>query len=253
MKKPSEEDLVAHLYGDAPSPEEIERALADDAELGRRFAELQRLRSALDRARVPEPAPDFEQRLWRRLRPALARRRRFGLDLAAWRLVPAGIAAALALVALGYLLGRSPGERVPPTKAAAAFSPEARERLLRASLGSHLAGSERLLAEIVNQPADPPELLAEDRQWARALSESNRFFRRAAERAGDRQALALLDELEPVLVELANGEAEAASDLLEARRRIEERDLLFKVRVLGARLDRESAASPTASTPRNLS
>lgn len=253
MKKPSEEELVAYLYGDAPSPGEIERALEADPELRRRFGELRQLRSALDAQRVPEPSSDFETRLWRRLHPRLSRRRRFSFDLHAWRLAPAWLAAGLALVALGYLIGRGPIRSTPPAPVAAAFSPEARERLLRASLGTHLAGSERLLAEIVNQPADQPELLAEEREWARALTEANRFFRRAAERAGDRQALALLDELEPVLAELANGEPESTSDVLEARRRIEDRDLLFKVRVLGARLDRESVANPATPTPRNLS
>ena len=54
---------------------------------------------------------------------------------------------------------------------------------------------------------------------------------------GDRTAL--LDELEPLLLELANSAEAAPEDLAAAQRRIEHTDLLFKLRVTGGRLQRE--------------
>ncbi|MFP5286984.1 MAG: hypothetical protein ACLGI9_14680, partial [Thermoanaerobaculia bacterium] len=60
-------------------------------------------------------------------------------------------------------------------------------------------------------------------------------------RQGGRPRLAaLLDELEPFLLELANAPAEPrGEELQDLRRRVRERALLFKVRVVGERLDRQ--------------
>jgi hypothetical protein len=73
--------------------------------------------------------------------------------------------------------------------------------------------------------------------------QSNRLYRRAAERSGQRRIVALLDELEPLLLELAHSEAAAPDDLANAQRRIENTDLLFKLRVTGERLQRDAGAS----------
>ncbi len=255
MKKPSEEELVAHLFGDSPSAGEIERALAEDRELRERFQALRRTLDALDELPVPEPGSGFEARVWRRLRPALAAPRPWWrLELAGWGRAPALAAAALALVAVGFLLGRAP--RGPLETAAperSAFSAEARERLLFASIGTHLAGSERVLAQIANAPSDQPSTLTEQRDWAEALLAANRFYRRAAERSGDRDVVALLDELEPVLLEISHTERPAAQDLVAAQDRIDQQDLLFKVRVLGSRLVRESVPERRSNSTRNSS
>ncbi len=255
MKKPSEEELVAHLFGDSPAPGEIERALAEDRELRERFAALRRTLDALDELPVPEPGSGFEGRVWRRLRPALAPRRPWWrIELAGWGRAPALAAAALALVALGFLLGRAPdGPLETPTPEPSALSAAARERVLFASIGTHLAGSERVLAQIANAPSDQPSTLTEQRDWAEALLAANRFYRRAAERSGDRAVVALLDELEPVLLEISHTERPAAQDLVAAQHRIDQQDLLFKVRVVGSRLVRDSVPERRATSTRNSS
>ena len=108
---------------------------------------------------------------------------------------------------------------------------------------SHLAGSERLLTRVTNAAPTDAAALAEESVWAGALVSSNRLYRAAAERSGQRRIVALLDELEPLLLELAHSSEAAPDDLAAAQRRIEQTDLLFKLRVTGERLQRDAGAS----------
>ena len=253
-----EDELILHYYGESADPEGVERALAADAALRQRYAALARdlAAAAVD---TPEPPDDLAARVWQEIRPRLEERR-------SWRdrLFPAGAAGfpaagagwgprwslaavALALIAalgLGYLAGR----REPPVAVAdvglpTGLSAAARERLLLASVETHLAGSERLLTRVTNAAPTDAAALAEESAWAEALVSSNRLYRRAAERSGQRRIVALLDELEPLLLELAHSEAAAPDDLVAAQRRIENTDLLFKLRVTGERLQRDAGAS----------
>jgi hypothetical protein len=252
---PDDEELTLHLYGEHPAPDTIERALAADPELARRWERLRRELGALAEIEPPEPRAGLEGRIWHRLAPELARpsrpwRAAFGRP--GFRLAFAGVAAA-ALVAIGFLAGRvagppEPASRlahsepdpapppgpVPPVRGDAPLAAETRERLLAASLAAHLGSSERLLVEVANAPASAEELAAEERRMAGALLESNRLYRIAAERAGQRRLAALLAELEPLLAELAH--AGAAGDVAAARDHLESRDLLFKVRVTRSRI-----------------
>ena len=148
--------------------------------------------------------------------------------------------AAVAAVLLGaFVLGRFSASPPPATVATAQpFSAAARERLLASSLSGHLESSSLLLTDLSH--AAPDQELGEERDWAASLLAGNRLYRRAAERTGQRRIVELLDELEPLLVELANtpvGSAgSAAGEVTSLQQRIDERDLLFKVRVVGARL-----------------
>jgi hypothetical protein len=71
-----------------------------------------------------------------------------------------------------------------------------------------------------------------EQQWAATLLASNRLYRRAAERSGQRRIAALLADLEPLFLELTHaGDPGVAGSVDTARERLESRDLLFKVRV----------------------
>jgi hypothetical protein len=261
MKRLSDDDLILFRYGESPDPEGVRAALAADPALAERYAELERLLSAVDLADAPEPPAGFEEGAWRRLRPALATARRGGplaqLLAALPRRFPAlaPIGAALLLVALGFLVGRGtgPGPDDRPVTAAEpgpeAFPLEARERILRASVAGHLGSSERLLTELVNRPEEsvtPPDEIA----FAQALLDSNRLYRRAAERAGERRIVDLLDRLEPVLLELAH--APAGSPPRDPRGRAENEDLLFRIRIVGSRLAAQRPPVRPASTTSQL-
>jgi len=235
MAKPDDEDLILHLYREHPDAERIERALEGDPALRRRLDRLASDLEALAALEPPEPRTGLEGRIWHRVAPELERvPRQEKLSGPLWtaRRLLLAAAAALVLVAAGFLAGRlgRPGAVASggETVAASPLTADARERVLAAALVDHLDASERLLVELANDRAPS---LAEERRFAEALLASNRLYRRAAERAGHRRAAALLAELEPLLVELANAPDGGGDELAAARDRLESNDLLFKVRV----------------------
>ena len=82
--------------------------------------------------------------------------------------------------------------------------------------------------------------ISAERQLAGQLRSDSRLYRQAAKQSGQADVAALLEQLERVLIELANGpETIPSSDLGELRALLEEGSLLFKVRVVGSRLREE--------------
>ena len=116
------------------------------------------------------------------------------------------------------------------------------ERVVLVAVGDHLERSQMLLIEIMNtNPKDHADLSLEQ-DWARSLLDNNRLYRVSAQRS-DPAIAPVLDELERVLTEIANGPAQpSASDLREIRRNIESQDLLFKIRVVHANVTGEEDA-----------
>ncbi len=207
------------------------------------------------RVSTPEPPADLAARVWQELRPRLAERRSWHERLFSragagwgpgWTLAAVSLTVVAAL-GIGYLAGRREAAVPAAPVAATGLSTAARERLLLASVESHLAGSERLLTRVTNAAPSDATALAEESVWAEALVSSNRLYRAAAERSGQRRIAALLDELEPLLLELSHSTAGAPDDLAAAQRRIEHTDLLFKLRVTGERLQRDAGASRAAT------
>jgi hypothetical protein len=247
--------MILHFYGESADPDAVERALAADAALRARYERLKRELESLPRLEVPEPAPDLAARVWGGIRPELRPHRSLSRWLeplgASWRLRPGFALAAAATLALtaGILIGRGTHEAVGPALAQTpALSVEARERLLLASVSEHFDGSARLLTTIAN--SDDAAALADGRDWAASLAVTNRLYRSAAERSGQRKIVALLDELEPLLLELANAPVDSKEELSVTQQRIEQKDLLFKLRVAGDRLERSSRTPGSASDAR---
>lgn len=254
--KPSEEEMILYFYGEAADRVAFERALADDPETAARYERLRRDLEALPDAPSPEPPTDLSARVWDAIRPRLVPHRSWrGLfALSTWAPRPAFAVAAAVVVALalGVVVGRQ-SRPAPELARTQGLSDGARERLLLASVSNHLGGSERLFAQIANDPPADAEAIAAQRRWAAALAGSNRLYRTAAERAGQRRIVALLDQLEPLLLELANAPDDAAGELSAAQRRIDENDLLFKLRVAAERAERDSRPAPKNSRPTTTS
>lgn len=163
------------------------------------------------------------------------------------RYLPAAAAAVL-LLAVGYLAGRlAPNVApAPPT-----LSADARQRLLAETLADHLERSQRLFTELANSSSEETASMAGERRAAEELLSANRLYRTAAERGGREGVAALLNEMEPVLLELAHLPAEPQpADLEFLRRRIDAQGLLFKTRVASELLTR-SLRSDSAPTTRS--
>jgi hypothetical protein len=151
-------------------------------------------------------------------------------------------AAALVLAVGAYWLGRHDAApvRVPEVSTAAVTAPAPaagaiRERVVLAALGEHFDRTERTLVELVNSTSDRRVDIAAEQAWARDLLEANRLYRQAASGSEHPAVSQVLEDLEPVLLEIANSPSRLTSQEFEALRdRIEARSLVFKVRVTGA-------------------
>ena len=122
-----------------------------------------------------------------------------------------------------------------------------RERILLVAVGDHLERSQTVLLELVNARPGQSLDVASERERAGDLVADNRLYRQTAARDGDTRVASVLDDLEPVLLEIARGPDRLTPEEVEnLRQRIEGDGILFKVRVVGSavRHREERAASP---------
>jgi hypothetical protein len=233
--------LVLHATGDVDDPAAVEAHLATCAECRERRAEIGGVMAAA-RPEVADPGADFEARTWARLQPALGPRR-----LRTWKAPGAWLALAASL-AVAFLLGRQfPQAPLPaPSPASAALDEAARERILLTEVEEHLERSQRVL--VAASHAQAPGELEPARAVAADLVRDNRLYRQTALRTGEARLVDVLDELERLLVDLSKApEDSPATDARALQGRVD--DVLFKVRVLGARLRGRDPARPARVRP----
>jgi hypothetical protein len=238
----TDDELVLHYYGEMTDAAEARACAHLDAcvDCRQQLVKLQRVMAAIDGAPLAEPGAWFEQKAWQRLQPELdAQRRRAWISRwipshAAMASVRMAAVAAMLLVA-AFVAGRFWPARPTPQPAANTATTTTiepvRERVLLVDLGDHLDRSELALVEFVSG-GDAREMMGE-RARAEDLVAANRLYRGTALASGDRAVADVLEELERVLIEIAGtSPSTSTSDLDAVRRRIDARDLLFKVRVM---------------------
>jgi hypothetical protein len=238
----SEEQLILHYYGEPEEANESVQQHLDVCEECRVvYAGLQRVLNSIDLP-VPEPAADFEQRVWERVAPSrLERLRSRWLQPQRW-LPAAGVAV---LVLIAFLAGRYSHPTVQPQTAQTAPG-QMRQQILLVAVGDHLERSQMILAELMNSQTGAEVNIMPERSVAEALVNANRLYRQTAQQAGDTRVASLLDDLERVLVEIAHSpDTISAAQLDEFRDRIEKQGLLFKVRIIGSRI-REQQDRPAS-------
>jgi hypothetical protein len=134
-----------------------------------------------------------------------------------------------ALLAAAFLVGRLT-ERSTPN----GISQKSRERVLLMSLSDHLEQSQIVLANVANAGPDAAEL-NDERDRAHELLGANRLLRQTAVRLGDMSDASLLEELERVLLAIANSPNRLSRVELErTQQQIGQEGLLFRVRVTSA-------------------
>jgi hypothetical protein len=256
MKHATEEELFAYREGDAKGREAMAAHLKECAECRAELARLEELLAALNAMPVPDPGEDYGARVWRQIAPRLPEKR------ARWwqtffvpqRLAVVGATAALVIAA--FLIGRISVVN-NGTENAAADPSTVRERVLVVAVGQHLGKSEMVLVELSNaQPASGQKLIniAAEQRRAENLVEENRLYRQTALQSGDKAIASTLDELERVLLDVANSPQEVTPAQFESiQKRIAERGILLKVRVVQQELrtaetGRKSQPAQTDST-----
>ncbi|HEY7210166.1 MAG TPA: hypothetical protein VH477_07825 [Bryobacteraceae bacterium] len=216
MNHLSEEELVDLFYSKGAGPNEHVGACA---ECRRRFLELKESLEAWRDYPVPERGESYGQEVWARLAPALEKRKRNFLRL--WLLAPAFAA----MLVAGFVIGIWTEHKRSITE------DHSRERVLLMAMSDHLERSQILLTQL--QHATPATFdLSTEREQARDLLDQNRLLRQSAIQLGDRSKAAVLDDLERVLLSVANAPPDSAGDDMKMlQERVESERLLWKVRI----------------------
>lgn len=240
MNHATENELFAYRDGEAKGREAMAAHLKECAECRGELARLEEVFAALDAMPVPDPGEDYGARVWRQIAPRLLEKRVswWQTFFAPRHLAAAGAMAALVLAAFFY------GERVGHDGSggngpvvAAASAEKVRERVLIVAVGDHLGKSEMVLVELSNaQPMESGKKLiniSAEQKRAENLVEENRLYRQTALEGGDNAMASTLDELERVLMDVANSPAEVTPAQFESiQKRIAQQGILLKVRVV---------------------
>lgn len=249
MNHPTETEWIAYREGEPSQREAFAAHLRECAECREELQRIESVYAAMDAMPVPDPGDDYERRVWQRLAPQLPERQ------AGWwrglfqtrRLVLVGAVAAL--VVLAFLLGKRSGHNITENEMADAG--KIGERVLLVAVGDHLGRSEMILVELANtEPQKGRKFvdISSEQKRAEDLVEQNRLYRQTAARGGDIAMAETLDELERVLLDVANSPAEITPEQFESlQKRIESRGILFKVRVVhqGVQEKEKSTTAPT--------
>lgn len=246
----TDEELMLDYYGER-SPEQ-RAGMRSHLEVCERCQALDReLRGVLalvDTEPAQEAPPGFEREMWARLEPQIAARNHpfWKFELPRWSLAAAAVALAAGSFALGRVWAPAPVPG-PALESVAGDAGTIGERLLRSEVEEHLERSQRVLVELVNADDSAPVVLASDRERAADLVAAGRLYRRSIGESVDAETRDLLEDVERVLVEIANGpEAETSNDLSGVRARISNQDLIFRLRVMTAEMrERERRERPT--------
>jgi len=248
MKHMTEEELIAYKEGVAAQRAVIAQHLAACQECRAELERIEAVLAALDTLPVPNPGDDYGRHVWQQLAPRLPERpaRSWQVWFEPRRLAAFGTVAVLVIAA--FFIGKHTGR--PGTPDLNASKEQIRERILVVAVGDHLSKSEMFLVELSNaQPNSSSGKLvnisAEQRR-AEDLLDENRLYRQTALQEGDKVMASTLDELERFLLDVANSPDEVTPAQLEKiRQKIEERGILFKVRVVGRELqERQKATTP---------
>lgn len=250
MQPVTEQTLILLYYGelDRHDADAVRSVLAQDPDLAERFAQLSAELATLPEPEAPVRDDNYGRRVWARVDAVLDDRPRG----ASWLKLPflpgnafrfAGGVLVLGMVALiafqaGRMTPPEPMQLVTTLPDNATPNTGYSAQLLEASLVNHFDSADRLLTEISNNPTADIDIESE-KEWAKVLLVANRLYRFAAEQAGQRRIAQLLGDMEPVLVELANGAGQLTPDEYRVlRQSIAERNLVFKVRATNLALNR---------------
>ena len=260
----TDDERVLHRFG--------ETARADRARIEQHLTGCQDCRSAqetlcevlraVETAPPVEPRPGFERDVWARLEPQLDAPR---ANLRAWFGMPQWVLAGglAALIVAAFVAGRFSGAALPgaPVAPGPPAPSEARERIepdrvLRAAVGDYLDRSQMMLVEMLNADPDEPGQFGADQARAEDLVAASRLYRQSAAQSGDAAVTGILDDLERVLIEIANAPPDATSKEVNGLKgRIAAQDLLFRVRVVATEMrrrtesDREDGERVTRKAP----
>jgi len=236
----TDDQLVLLYYREPLEEAGLDGHLGGCAACLARFQALTRVLEVVAEDEVPEPAGDFEARLTAQVFAAAKKENERGRLLqfpkrfqGFARVLFAGAALAACLI-LAFSVGRKIGHVEEQTLSAS----QRQEKVLLTALGEHLGRSRVTLVELKNREVSDADL--KDLQAAADnLVTASRLFRAAAERAGEGRIAGVMEETERLLLRFAAApDAEAKHELLGLRENVESRDLLFRLQVMEAQVEK---------------
>ena len=244
----SEDELILHYYGETDRLDEarVEAHLASCADCQFANQQLRRVMTLVDSAAPVDAPAGFERTAWARLEPELDRNdsswktmlvrrsaKREGGWFPQWAL--AGGVAALLIAA--FVAGRFTSEPSGITRGASPVVQIDPGKVLETAVGDHLERSQMMLVELANADADHADVFAAEQERAADLVAVNRLILASVEQSGDAAVAEVLEDLERLLLEIANVPADASSnELTGLQSRITTEDLLFRVRVIASEM-----------------
>jgi hypothetical protein len=252
MNHLTEDELILHSYGEIERADRarVDEHLASCMDCQHAKEQLARVMTMIDTAAPVEAPPGFERSAWARLEPELAANRDGGVLrkifwFPQWALA-GGVAA---LVIAAFVAGRfSGGDIAVPASGAVAQVDSG--RVLETAVGDHLDRTQMMLVELANAETDGADVLAGEQERAVDLVAANRLIRQSALQSGDTQIIDILEDLERVLLEVANAPATVTSnDLTDLQSRITREDLLFRLRVIASEMRQRQIQDREAGDP----
>lgn len=281
MNHLSQEELILSYYREF----DAEAHLSACAECRDELARLSRVLDQVNAIEVPEPEADYEARVWNRLSWRLRGEKKKSRSATKW-LAPAAML--MVAFITGVLVNRNDMKQqlaeaqrrqssntatangnaqrtasngnaatnnaaqtastTPVTPQEAQKQQQSRDRILLVVVGDHFDESERVLVELTNLTPDGETDITAEQKRAEDLLASNRLYRRTALDRGEENVATLLDELEPVLMQIAHSPSQvSANELRKMQKRVEAKGLVFKLRVVraGVRSEANLPQQPT--------
>jgi hypothetical protein len=240
-----QELLILYLAGELEpgERESLERRLSEDSWLRSELEALQGALSLVGDSTPGEPSEGYWRSFWPRLQPKLSRENpwgrlkgllapRHGLRLAGGLATLAAMLIAALLILYQVMVPQVPEPVIKRTE----VKIQRTEGYFEMFADSHLERSRLLLQEVVNMAsngAPNEEALLDNRKRGEELLSQNRSYRMAALRNHDEKLAALLDELETVLMDIANIDTTVADEaLVNLQQRIRRKDLLAKIDIV---------------------
>lgn len=201
--KPIDEEKLLMIYFDEAEKADIDQCL-NSAESCRLLDQLEADMKTIDQAQNNHSLPDdYGQQLWNRIADRLPQSAEPPADQAnrwqrfiGWMMVPqyslASVATVVALVMVAYFSGRQQSDWNS--------NDALQQQLLAQNIQLHLTQSEIFLTQVSNGNG-----ISNARSTAQRLLMSNRIFKQALAGQNGQFTSQLLQELEPVLLEYANG------------------------------------------------
>lgn len=238
MTHPTEEEMVLYLYHEGLDEDLVKEHVEACPSCREELDVLRGVLGQVEDAEPPERPDDYEERVWERLSRRLPAETHRPKRISWGYLVAAAAAILIASFLAGRFTATNPTNPLAPSSANTPS--QLREGVLLIALGDHLEESQLLLMEVANRPSGLSETTTFERERATELLQASRLYRQTASGLGEVATADVLEELERLLLDLSHGpdSAEAQAAL---RSRIEEDDLLFKLRVLEANLRRDRA------------